>query len=388
MKNDFKENQERYKLAFTKKDKVFLTNSVDVCLSIEHKGDKLILPRECPLLMMSNLYHTPGSGNLLINEYKNQPEISLFLKAQLTYFQGDFEKAYIQVKSLLPLSTCFDIRVGIGMLLVLCANARGDIILWEEAKQYIASTSCQNQQERYRLAFWLAAIDSTIDDNTTFPKWFQHGNFDLLPKDAFPLAHFFYIKFLFLTSKELLDDSIDKHLQHKISTKIISAVCEPLISQAKVEQAILPEIYLRLLCAMAYYSDGNENMAIVHLDIAIELALPDQLFSPFAEARQSFGYLMDDRINRADRNALLKVRKLNKKMLSGWISIHNKKLGRTKSSELTIRELEVARLAIYGYTNVEIAEQLNISLNTVKFALKNAMSKTNCKNRHELIKYL
>lgn len=170
--------------------------------------------------------------------------------------------------------------------------------------------------------------------------------------------------------------------------KMIGAVCEPLISQVKVERAILPEIYLRLMCAMTYYNTGDEDMAINHLDTAIKLALPDQLLSPFAEIRHSFGYLMDDCLGKVDEKALQKIKTLNKDVFDGWLLIHNMKLGRTKSSELTIREREVAKLAVYGYTNVEIAERLHISLNTVKQALWHAMDKTGCKKRLELIKYL
>lgn len=352
-------------------------------------SDKILLsPRECPLSLMTDLYNTPGSGDDLVGKYKEQPQIALFLKAQLDYFRGDYDLAYTQTRSFMSYPVCFDIQVGVGILLSLCASIRGDLLLWEEAKQYVASISCQNRDERHRLAFWLAAIDSIIDDGTTFPKWFQHGSFDLLPRDAFPFVYFFYVKYLLLGAQEALSSSKSKNHQYNLLMTMISAACEPLISQVKIVKAILPEIYLRLLCAITYYNTGDEDMAIIHLDRAIELALPDQLFSPFAEIRQSFGYLLDDRLAKFDEKALQKVKTLNKKVFDGWLLLHNMKLGRTKSSELTIREREVAKLAVYGYTNAEIAERLHVSLNTVKQALWHAMNKTDCKKRQELVKYL
>lgn len=356
---------------------------------IKYKDDNIIYsPRECPILMMTNLYHTPGSGDELVKAYHDQPEIALLLKAQLDYFRGDYDLAYTQLKSCLSYSPCFDIQIGIGMLLSLYSSVRGDLLLWEEANQYIASTPCHNEEERHRLAFWLAATDSIIDDGTTFPKWFQQGSFDLLPRDSFPFIYFFYIKYLFIVAQEALPNSKSNNHQYVLLMKMIGAVCEPLISQVKVERAILPEIYLRLMCAMTYYNTGDEDMAINHLNSAIKLALPDQLLSPFAEIRHSFGYLMDDCLGKIDEKALQKIKTLNKDVFDGWLLIHNMKLGRTKSSELTIREREVSKLAVYGYTNVEIAERLHISLNTVKQALWHAMDKTGCKKRLELIKYL
>ncbi|WP_285947534.1 hypothetical protein [Thomasclavelia cocleata] len=76
-------------------------------------------------------------------------------------------------------------------MLSLYSSVCGDLLLWEEAKQYVALISCRDREERHRLAFWLAAIDSIIDDETTFPEWFHHGNFDLLTRDAFPFVYFF-----------------------------------------------------------------------------------------------------------------------------------------------------------------------------------------------------
>ena len=129
-------------------------------------------------------------------------------------------------------------------------------------------------------------------------------------------------------------------------------------------------------------------MAAAHLDRAIELALPDKLFSPFAEYRRPMDFLMDERLEAQDPQALQEVKRLNKKLLDGWVTMHNQVLQRTKTNDLTIREREVSRLAVSGFTNLEIAEQLHISINTVKQALRHAMDKTGCNKRSELSIYL
>jgi DNA-binding NarL/FixJ family response regulator len=57
---------------------------------------------------------------------------------------------------------------------------------------------------------------------------------------------------------------------------------------------------------------------------------------------------------------------------------------RAPSQRLTERELEVLRLVTAGQRNREIAAQLGISENTVKFHLKNIVEKLHAQNRAEL----
>ncbi len=69
---------------------------------------------------------------------------------------------------------------------------------------------------------------------------------------------------------------------------------------------------------------------------------------------------------------------INKKN-SGKVEIHNQKL--------SIREIEVLGLIMQGLTNVEIAEKLFISYETVKTHRKHILEKTHAKNTAALINY-
>lgn len=59
-------------------------------------------------------------------------------------------------------------------------------------------------------------------------------------------------------------------------------------------------------------------------------------------------------------------------------------LGMVKSTELTPREIQVLRLLTTGVGNDEIAETLNISLNTVKTHIQHLLEKTGFANRTQL----
>lgn len=65
-------------------------------------------------------------------------------------------------------------------------------------------------------------------------------------------------------------------------------------------------------------------------------------------------------------------------------SVPDYEFGDAKKSELTERELEVLRELTTNRSNEEIAEKLNISLNTVKRHIQNMLNKTGYKNRLEL----
>ncbi len=52
---------------------------------------------------------------------------------------------------------------------------------------------------------------------------------------------------------------------------------------------------------------------------------------------------------------------------------------------LTTREQELLKVLVYGRTNAQIADELNIKLNTIKYHLKNLYSKLNVKNRTQAV---
>lgn len=60
------------------------------------------------------------------------------------------------------------------------------------------------------------------------------------------------------------------------------------------------------------------------------------------------------------------------------------KIGIADSTDFTEKELEVLRFIAMGHTNQEIADELNISVNTVRFHLANLISKTGCNSKIEL----
>lgn len=346
-----------------------------------------LLPKKNPAIVMTNLYQHPGSCDAVIRSLEARPEAAMLFRAQMAYCRGDVETAYQLADQLLQRPCCHDLQMGCGIMLAMCAIFKGDVNMWKRAKESIQSAQCHHPKDRSLTEFWSAAVDSEIYDTTAFPEWFARGCFDPLPADSYPAARYYYLRYLYV----LCHESAVGHRGERDSQsmmRMFPLIAEPFISQSRKMGALISEIYLRLVCAAAYHDLGNDEMAVLHLDIAISQALPDKLYMILADHRKQLDFLLDERLSLQDNGAALQVKALSKRLQSGWIHLHNTVLGRTVSDDLTTREREVAKHAAYGLSNKEIAQRLNISINTVKQSLRTAMDKTGTLRRSDLSHYI
>jgi DNA-binding CsgD family transcriptional regulator len=274
--------------------------------------------------------------------------------------------------------------LGGGMLLALCAIWRGDIRLWNEAKKHVCEAPCSNNTEREIVSLTLAIIDSSIYDNKDFPTWFQIGNFEVLPADAHPAAKVFYIKYLYMAAYAIASKEAKlEGIQGLALMKIIPNTIEPLITQAVVDKTVIPEIYLRMSCAVAYYNSGQKDRAIAHIDKAVALALPDGLYGILTEYIRHFNGLLEERIALQDENAVTLVVELYRTYSIGWAKLSGAMRNKYIATNLTPREHEVAKLTVFGYTIKEIANMLHVSESTVKQTIVRTIHKTGVLDKSE-----
>ena len=79
---------------------------------------------------------------------------------------------------------------------------------------------------------------------------------------------------------------------------------------------------------------------------------------------------------------------LHKQLNAGWTKLHNAVLEKTVSVSLSAREREVARLAVFGLSDSEIADQLGLSKSTVKSLISMAKNKTGSIKRADLVDFI
>ncbi len=345
----------------------------------------LPMPRKAPFLDMTDLYTKPGSANEVIESLADHPEAQALFAAEIAYSRGEIDKVIEQAQYFLRAHSGFYAVNAGGMLLALAAMWKGDILLWREAKVHIFEAPAKTQTDKEIMALSIACVDSAVRDVSSYPEWFTKGKFAHLHFDSLPAARVFYVKYLLVVAQDMAKDRITTPDVTGLGLlKNLPYVVEPMIAQAVAEKTVIPEIYLRLLVAIAYHQYGDEQSAIEHLDRAIELALPDKLLGILAEHRRQLDYLLDDRLELADPNACRKCRELHKVLLDNWTKLHNQLLSRNVSKAMTIRERECARLAAFGLTNVEIADRLKITVSAAKQNVMFAMNKAGVNSREEL----
>ncbi len=349
----------------------------------------MAMPRKSPFLDMTDLYHTPGKADECAEALCEHKEAQALFKAEIAYSRGEIDKVYKYAQYFLNERSGFYAIIAGGMLLSLCAMWRGDVELWRKAKQHICEAPWKNDNDRDIIALSLASSDSSIRDTDSFPDWFCRGQFWHLPKDAYPAARVFYIKYLMVAAQELAKGSIELDGVKGLGLiRTLPYIIEPMIAQAVIEKTVMVEIYLRLLCAIAYHDMGDDGRAREHIDRAVQLALPDMLLGALAEHRRQLDYLLDDCLAKYSPDALKKLRDMHKTLAEGWHILHNAVLDKNVSTKLSIREREIARLAAFGLSNSEIATRLNISQTSVKSVIVMAINKTGARNRHELGGYI
>ena len=85
---------------------------------------------------------------------------------------------------------------------------------------------------------------------------------------------------------------------------------------------------------------------------------------------------------------LLEIRKLSRTIREGWITLNRLVREKEVRAHLSTREYQVARLAVYGLSNKEIADRLGVTVNAVKQSLRLAMDKTGTNSRSQLATHL
>ncbi len=348
-------------------------------------GFLIPIPRKNPFLIHTDLYNTPGMADEFINSFSDYPETQKIIKAQIDCRRGNIDEVYKNSNHFLENHGGFYSTISAAVALSFCAIWRGDIALWQKARRHIYSAPYKNEKELNQIEFWLAVMESNIYDVRNYPDWFLEGNFEILPSDTYSTARVFYAKRLFVSAADLASGKLVLENVEKLGLmRTMPYVLAPMISQAKMEKTVVPEIYLRLMMAAALHILGYDEKATHHIDRAIDLCLADRLLGILVEHRSQLGNILDDRLTLKDYEAAEKVKKMHKTMHAGWVKLHNTLLERNISLHLTMREREVAMLAAMGLSNAEIAGRLNIEVSSVKQYVFSAMNKVGAEKRNEL----
>lgn len=172
------------------------------------------------------------------------------------------------------------------------------------------------------------------------------------------------------------------HLLRKQKPDCFPGIARALLEETNRPPFLLPKIYYWLELASAYKSTNRMEEAHKYLNMALEQALPDLVYLPFAEYYNLLSDLSTGAKGERGTDRIRTIMKLGRKMEKGSSKI--RRFLESRSSPLTPREKEIALLARQRLTNEEIAGQLCISPATVKNILYIVYDKLNVHGKKEL----
>ncbi len=128
---------------------------------------------------------------------------------------------------------------------------------------------------------------------------------------------------------------------------------------------VMCSIYLGIQTAVALYKLDKKDEALQELKEALKLALPDRIYLPFAEADSCIDTLFDE-LKDDFPEAVTRIHEISDRFRQSLDGFWRKAAVKNNSFGLSKRELDIVHLVTEGSTNLEIANSLYISENTVK----------------------
>ncbi len=298
--------------------------------------------------------------------------LRLQYEAELAYLRGDFERVmhcYGQ--------TAGDeaARLRAAPLTISAAISLGNYRAYTEIETYlkvcIEANPDSNIAAFAELALATAAVSAYAAN--LVPDWLKSGDFSALPTQARSDALYLRAKYFHGVSR--LDSML--------------ATAEAALTLCATEGGItMPELYLRLTCAVACHALGDEDEAQRFLLEAMRLALPHRFITPFAELVTALGGLTEQCLKREFPGFYTAVIGQWQHTWKNWIAFHNQFTKDNITFMLTLREYHIASLVARRVPYAKIAKQQHISVGRLKNIMRDVYGKLCISGRSELAKVI
>ncbi|WP_347489862.1 LuxR C-terminal-related transcriptional regulator [Desulfoscipio sp. XC116] len=241
---------------------------------------------------------------------------------------------------------------------------RGDEAMLQNALASLAERSRQNTEDlcRYTLDLACGFLYLLLQRRDEVSPWLASGEINdrRLVIMTQPFAHIIYGRIL---------------LERGEYQKLLG-VSEFGLGLSFIFPNLLPQIYIKLYQAQALDALGKRSRALEAAAGALDMALPDGVYLPFAENYAGIKKLLPD--TGCASKARESITALAVTLENGLAAIRRK-------VPLSPRENEVLLLLQKGLSNQEIADRLNVSFSTARATVSSVLNKQGVSSR-ELLK--
>ena len=209
----------------------------------------------------------------------------------------------------------------------------------------------------------------SMKDMGRVSQWVQKGDFSRLLPEARPMGMYLSLK----------------NLQGQRRYAELLCACKAAIALWEREDTFtILDIYLRMLCATACYELDRVDECDDHLLEAMKIALPNGFVTPFVQSWMTTGCEIEHLLEQRYPQWRDPVERVSMATWKNWIAFHNRYTRENITTLLTQREYRVAQMIVAGSTYQNVADELYLSVGTVKNLVSSLYDKLMIHSRAEL----
>jgi DNA-binding NarL/FixJ family response regulator len=297
------------------------------------------------------------------------------LEMWLAYSKGDFELVKRRFNEIEENNTKKLVASGIA---IAAAISLGDYPFFLEVESYLKSVvkADAGADVTAQAELMLAVAYNGASAYSMLPKWLINGDFGLLHHSAKPTAAYMRVQYL----------------SRQNPPELALAVAQAYFSVYSSDQAITYEdTYLRIDLAAACHALGRTDEAENYLRSAMKKNLPHGFITAFAERMAVLSGLCEQLLEREFPEHYDAVTSQFERVTKNWVVFHNRFTQDNITLILSLKEIQMARLAAQGLSDPKIAEHFGLAYKTVKNRMDtiyDSLCISGKKRKRELAKFI
>ncbi len=293
-------------------------------------------------------------------------------EGELAYLRGDFERALRCFSDCKPTDSTY---LCAALVTMAAAVSTGSCEAYRQAEQAMAQLYVSSDEStRNMVDMNRSMLMLSMDAPKLVPEWVQNGDPDgRLPPESRHMLVYLFARYLMIKRQY---------------AEAVSACKAAHMLSVREESFTIIDIYMGLVCAVAFHNLGIIGGRDRALMFAGEAALPHGFITPFAEFFRLTGGAMEMLYSERWPKQFERIKAQHEQTWKHWIDFHNRFTHDSITTALSYKEYLIAQIIADGGTYKDAAAESGLSLGTVKNTISEIYSKLCISKKSELAKYI